>query len=78
MRAHTRRPTYGLSGQQIGWELVVMDVPPRGLYPEHPDDCPWFRADGQHHACCTGEGEAFCPDLVALTDRGVICTYGLL
>ena len=76
MRMHPRRPTSGLDGQQIGWEIRVAEVPPRGLYPVYPDDCPWFREDGQHHACCTGEGEAFCPSLVALTPERVLCVRG--
>jgi hypothetical protein len=76
MIAHPRRPTSACDGRQIGWEIRVADVLHRGVLPVNPGDCPWFREDGQHHACCTGEGEAFCDAMVCLTPAMVICAYG--
>ena len=78
MIAHPRRPTYALDGRQIGWEIRLADVPHHGLLPANPGDCPWFREDGHHHACCTGAGEAFCDDMVCLTDMMVICVRGCM
>jgi hypothetical protein len=78
MIAHPRRPTYALDGRQIGWEIRVADVPHRGVLPVNPFDCPWFREDGHHHACCTGEGETFCDAMVSGTSDTVICVHGCI
>jgi hypothetical protein len=76
MIADSRQPSYGRDGQQISWTLGVMDVVGRGLLPRNPQECPRFRADGQHHVCLHENGDDYCPSMVSWTDgTRVVCVH---
>lgn len=75
MMAHTRQanscPTHG----QVSWTIAVAWLDARGWLPCNPQDCEWFRDDGQHHVCVSPEGDT-CPDWVACGDTTIECVRG--
>jgi hypothetical protein len=77
MMRETRRPTYGLRGKQIGWEIAIECLDSHGWLPVTPSDCPWYREDGQPHACVTGLGDDVCEGMVSHGVGTVLCARGM-
>ena len=77
MNANPRRPLYGLNNRQIGWEIAIECLDSHGWLPVTPSDCPWYREDGQPHACVTGLGDDLCEEMVSHSAGTVVCVRGM-